>query len=512
MRFSRNLLSSLCLRFLVVYGFGIFCSVMLVALVGIFALELKSSEARRAVDEAAEIANHVTALLADGLQMGQAIRNILLDPANPRAYENRTAAWQSWQKRHDKLAPLLQEAEREAIRASVERARAAMVKDSELQTTLEAMARAGRVNEALVRLNSEETPLWRSAKADLQKAVELAGALAASHRSRNAVLGELASKVLIGIGVLILMSASAFWMLTLGRLTSVSASLVRMQSSLEKLNSDAEVLRTGSDTLANEASSQAVANQSIGVAVQETGGLADRTANDARIMQTKMAGVKKEVSEANRGMGELAGAIREINVSGGDVTRIANTISEIAFQTNLLALNAAIEAARAGSAGTGFAVVAEEVRALAMRSAEAAQESGDRIRMSVERAVRGLDLCLQVEKAVGEIDRAVTEAADLAVGMSEAVCEQRTGLGKVTESIRQIESASQSMAAHSEESAAAIHSLKAESENVRLLGLALRATILGGSAAEGGAAESATSLSGEADENHSAPATTLAAR
>jgi len=98
-----------------------------------------------------------------------------------------------------------------------------------------------------------------------------------------------------------------------------------------------------------------------------------------------MQETSKDVDSASNSMGDLTTSMVDISKASEETQKIIKTIDEIAFQTNLLALNAAVEAARAGEAGAGFAVVAEEVRNLAMRSADAAKNTADLIEDTVKR-------------------------------------------------------------------------------------------------------------------------------
>lgn len=112
-------------------------------------------------------------------------------------------------------------------------------------------------------------------------------------------------------------------------------------------------------------------------------------------------------------MGELHTAVQAIKSASGDIATIVKTIDGIAFQTNILALNAAVEAARAGEAGLGFAVVAEEVRNLAQRSANAAKETALRIEAAIDKTNHGAELSHRVQDLFDKIQIQAREVATL---------------------------------------------------------------------------------------------------
>lgn len=228
-------------------------------------------------------------------------------------------------------------------------------------------------------------------------------------------------------------------------------------------------LSASAQTLSQGTTEQASSVEELAVRISEISAQAKNTANGAMDVRGKTHQTGKEVSLCNQKMQDLVEAMDKIQTSSNEIEKILKTIDDIAFQTNILALNASVEAARAGSAGKGFAVVAEEVRSLAGKSAEAAQNTSVLIENSTEAVHKGT----KIVKNTAEILLGVVNSIQFMVDSIDQIAtvsnEQSNAVEQVSLGINQISDVVQSNSATAEEGAAASEQLSSEAASLKHL-------------------------------------------
>jgi methyl-accepting chemotaxis protein len=238
--------------------------------------------------------------------------------------------------------------------------------------------------------------------------------------------------------------------------------LSRVAVAAEQVRSAAEQISDGSQSLAQGASEQASTIEEVASSLQEITAVSKQTAANAQEARGLSESARTSAEGGRESMQRLSAAIDRIKASADETGKIVKTIDEIAFQTNLLALNAAVEAARAGDAGKGFAVVAEEVRNLAMRSAEAAKSSARMIEESIQNADEGVALNHEVLQKLDEINARVQKVSAVMEEIAVASEEQTRGVQQINAAVEQMNQVIQQNAANSEESASAAQELSAQ--------------------------------------------------
>ncbi len=243
--------------------------------------------------------------------------------------------------------------------------------------------------------------------------------------------------------------------------------LANVALSAEQVSSASVQINSGSQSLAQGASEQASALEEVTCALQEMSTMTKQNASNAKEGRNLAEGARASADRGVDNMKRLSEAIHRIKESSDSTAKIVKTIDEIAFQTNLLALNAAVEAARAGDAGKGFAVVAEEVRNLAMRSAEAAKNTANLIEESVKNAEGGVAINQEVLKNLLEINSQVNKVSNVMAEISTASDQQSQRVEQVNSAVEQMNQTTQQTAANAEESASAAEELASQSEEMK---------------------------------------------
>lgn len=245
---------------------------------------------------------------------------------------------------------------------------------------------------------------------------------------------------------------------------SMNVIIEKIRQGGEQVVAASSQLSTTSQQLAEANAEQASSIQEISATIEETTSMIQQNSENTKQADMLADQVKRAADECNTDMTEMMSSMDGIKKSSGQISKIIKVIDDIAFQTNILALNAAVEAARAGEAGMGFAVVAEEVRNLAQRSAKAAKDTEEMIENNIELSGKGYEVAVKVTSSIAEITTQVKKVSELMDEITAASQEQTQGAVQINKAILQIDNVTEENAAIAEESAAASQELNAQAE------------------------------------------------
>lgn len=243
-----------------------------------------------------------------------------------------------------------------------------------------------------------------------------------------------------------------YFMAAVDSLRTIVASISRSSSAIRN---NVDEISGASSNLAQRTEASAYEIATTAATMTQMTGLVAETTNSILSVQKLTEEMTRQVNQSMESAQDTETAMRNIEQSATQISKIVGVIDDIAFQTNLLALNAGVEAARAGESGRGFAVVASEVRALAQRASGSASEIGELLAASTQHVINGVALVRSSGESLRAIAESVSTIADQVVEISARAEEQQKGIAEANASIEQLDRATQSNAAMSEETSAA---------------------------------------------------------
>ncbi|MBD3221930.1 hypothetical protein GF314_11880, partial [bacterium] len=325
----------------------------------------------------------------------------------------------------------------------------------------------GAAGDEALRLASE------TAAAGIAGAHEIAG-------TTSDKLTTASTSMLVGLALCVVLGVAMSWLITRSITVPLRNIIERLAAGSIQTTSAADQVSSASVSLADGASRQAASVEETASSVQEMAAMTRQNAASSREARDLAGSTKQAADKGTEAMGRMVEAIDHIKQSSDDTARIIKTIDEIAFQTNLLALNAAVEAARAGEAGQGFAVVAEEVRNLAQRSAEAAKNTAQMIEAAVTNANTGVAITREVGDVLEEISTAATSVNEVIGNIANASDQQADGISQINDAVGQVDQITQSNAANAEQSASASEELSGQAEELNGMVVELSSMVGGG--------------------------------
>ncbi len=450
-----------------------------------------------------EVAHEVAVaeMYAQGLQQGQALRNIVLDPANERGHKNLAQAQSDYQ---EALAAARASTSQLGQLATLSAIDELGPKRAEAIAKVVAVAKTDMMAAAAL-MNSLETPLWRELKDKILEAQKAASAASAEVGRREVASAERATLIatalaaLAALAALVLVlwlrrtvnaelggdpaevrdvlrqiadgnlqqtivvpaGAEASLVAAIGQMqTGLNTTLASVRHAVESISTASGEIAVGNQDLSSRTEAQAANLQETAAAMDELTSTVASSASAAQQANQLAAAASGVAGRGGVVVGQVVSTMDEISAASRQIADIIGVIDGIAFQTNILALNAAVEAARAGEQGRGFAVVAGEVRSLAQRSAQAAKEIKSLIEDSTQKVGMGASQVQEAGRTMDDIVAQVKRVTDLMAEITAGTQEQSAGISQVNQAVATLDQMTQQNAALVEQSAAAASSLK----------------------------------------------------
>lgn len=268
--------------------------------------------------------------------------------------------------------------------------------------------------------------------------------------------------MVVGLIIAFILSVITAFLIIRSIVKIVTEAVKSLSEGTTQVVSASEQISSASVSLAEGASSQASSVEEVSATIEEATASNNQNADNSREANILAQHSNDAAKVGNQRVGDLMVAMQEITASSQKISRIIKTIDEIAFQTNLLALNAAVEAARAGEHGLGFAVVAEEVKNLAERSAGAAKEITGIIEASIDQVKAGTEVANKTKESFTEILNGIKKTSDLIGEIAISAKEQAEGMNQIATAMGSVDQITQQNASASEETAAAAEELNAQ--------------------------------------------------
>lgn len=226
-------------------------------------------------------------------------------------------------------------------------------------------------------------------------------------------------------------------------------------------------IASASQALAQSSATQAGAVETLSTTASQANQLAAQNANSTVLATGLINQIEQEIQEGQQKMDTLLAAVQSIVQASSKISLVMKSINDIAFQTNILALNAAVEAARAGNAGKGFAVVADEVRQLALKSAQAADQSVGLIEDTIQKADQGGEISRQASDTFSMIVVTTSKISEMIRRVNDASLQQQNHVQEIHSEISMISAIVEENAASSQETAAATQQMNSNAEYIR---------------------------------------------